>query len=297
MSGPGALVVVGTPIGNLGDLSPRAASALAAADAIACEDTRRTGRLLSLAGIPAPPLLVTNEHTEQAQIERVLDRVAQGQRVAVVSDAGMPAISDPGRHLVAAVAQAGHQVEVVPGPVAATTALAASGFRAERFVFEGFLPRKGQARQQRLAAVVAEERTTVVYESPHRVGATLADLAQVCAPDRRVVVARELTKRFEELRRGTVAEVAAGLAGTELKGEVVVVIEGGRPPVVEVDDDALRRALRAEVGAGHSRRDAVDRVVDATGARRRRVYELANALDLHPDSSPDPDPDPGLGVS
>ena len=201
-----ALVLVGTPIGNLGDLSPRAVDALVAADAICCEDTRRTGRLLQHAGVPRTPLVVVNDHTEDAAVDGVLARLASGERVAVVSDAGMPGISDPGERLVRAAIAAGHVVEVVPGPSAAITALVASGLAAGRFAFEGFLPRKGSGRTERLRAVADERRTVVLYEAPHRVARTLADLAASCGPDRRIVLARELTKLHEEIWRGTLGE-------------------------------------------------------------------------------------------
>ncbi|MEM8925462.1 MAG: 16S rRNA (cytidine(1402)-2'-O)-methyltransferase [Actinomycetota bacterium] len=274
----GALVVVGTPIGNLGDLSPRAAEALASADAIACEDTRRTGRLLDLSGIAAPKLLVANEHTETARAGDVIERIERGERVAVVSDAGMPTVSDPGRRLVAAVAEAGLPVEVVPGPTAAVTALAGSGLGAERFVFEGFLPRKGRARRERLAELATERRTVVLYEAPPRLAATLSDLAEVCGPDRPAVVARELTKLHEEFVRGPLERLARSFARSTAKGELVVVVEGAPADDAPPDDEALLDALRSAVADGHSTRDAVARVVAETGAPKRRVYDLALRL-------------------
>ncbi len=278
--GPGALVVVGTPIGNRADLSPRAAEALARADAIACEDTRRTGRLLDLEGIPAPRLLVANEHTEGDRAAEIVARIDQGQRVALVSDAGMPGVADPGRRVVAAVAAAGLTVEVVPGPTAVTAAVAASGFGADRFVFEGFLPRKGMARRRRLDDLAAETRTVVLYEAPPRLAATLADLAAVCGADRPAVVARELTKLHEELARGSLGVLTADFAGRpSIKGEVVVVIEGGAAPdPAAVVDDDLTAALTEVLAGGASTRDAVDAVVARTGVPRRRVYDLALGL-------------------
>ncbi|HET6664528.1 MAG TPA: 16S rRNA (cytidine(1402)-2'-O)-methyltransferase, partial [Acidimicrobiales bacterium] len=184
----GVLVLVGTPIGNLGDLAPRAVDALRSADAICCEDTRRTGRLLQHAGVERPALVVVNEHTEVRQVSGVLARLGRGERVAVVSDAGMPGISDPGERLVRAAVAAGYPVEVVPGPSAAVAALVASGLATGRFVFEGFLPRKGSGRTERLAAVATEPRTVVLYEAPHRLARTVADLVDACGPDRRVAV-------------------------------------------------------------------------------------------------------------
>lgn len=271
----GALVVVGTPIGNLGDLSPRAADELAGADLIACEDTRRTRRLLDLRGIAGPRLLVANEHTEEARRDEVIDRIRNGQRIVLVSDAGMPTVADPGRRLVAAVAEAGLPVEVVPGPVAATTALAVSGFGAERFVFEGFLPRKGRARRDRLTEIGAERRTVVLYEAPPRLAATLADLVEHCGPERPAVVGRELTKLHEELARGTLAQLAERFTAVAARGELVVVIEGAAPVEIELTDDELRAALVDALGAAASTRDAVAEVVATTGAAKRRVYDLA----------------------
>jgi 16S rRNA (cytidine1402-2'-O)-methyltransferase len=271
----GVLVLVGTPIGNLGDLSPRAVEALAAADAICCEDTRRTGRLLQHAGVERKgALMMVNEHTEAREVDGVLARLARGERVAVVSDAGMPGISDPGERLVRAAVDAGHVVEVVPGPSAALAALVASGLPTGRFVFEGFLPRKGSGRTERLAAVAAEPRTVVLYEAPHRLPRTLADLASVCGDDRPVAVARELTKLHEEVWRGTLGEAAAWAVERPPRGELVVVIDrapGAPPP----DDDALVDALSVELAAGSSARDAARAVAARLGVPRRHAYHLA----------------------
>lgn len=270
----GALVLVATPIGNLDDLSPRAAAALGAADAIACEDTRRTGRLLAHLGVAAPKLLVANEHTERSLAPEVVRRVAAGERVVVVSDAGMPGISDPGEVLVRAIVEAGHAVEVIPGPSAADTALVASGLPTGRFVFEGFLPRKGSGRRARLAEVAGEQRTVVLYEAPHRLARTLADLIEVCGGDRPVAVARELTKLHEELWRGTLAEAADRAADVEPRGEHVLVLAGAAPPP-PADDEAVSAALAAAREQGLSTRDAVDAVATSLGVPRRRVYDLA----------------------
>jgi 16S rRNA (cytidine1402-2'-O)-methyltransferase len=270
----GALVLIGTPIGNLGDLSPRAVEELGRADAVACEDTRRTGRLLAHIGVRAPVLLVVNDHTEAGAVSDVVARLDRGERVAVVSDAGMPGISDPGERLVAAAAAAGHTVEVVPGPSAALHGLVASGLPTGRFVFEGFLPRKGSGRTERLAAVAAERRTVVLYEAPHRLSRTLTDLAAVCGPTRRIVLARELTKLHEELWRGSLAAAVERCAEVEPRGEYVVVLDGA--PVPEVaDDDAIRAALARAKGGGATTRDAVSNVAAALGVSRRRVYDLA----------------------
>lgn len=272
----GRLLVVGTPIGNLGDLSPRGREALSTADVIACEDTRRTGRLLQLAGIDKRPLLVSNEHTEHDRAGQIVDRIAVGDTVALVSDAGMPGVSDPGQRVVAAVAAAGLRVEIVPGPTAVVSALVASGLVNDRFVFEGFLDRKGSGRAKQLEEIAAQPRTVVFYESPKRVAKTIADLLAACGPDRRAAVARELTKLHETVVRGTLAELAAIVAETAPKGEYVVVVEGASLVVAERTDDELIELVEAEVAAGASRRDAVQAVADATGVARRRIYDLSH---------------------
>jgi 16S rRNA (cytidine1402-2'-O)-methyltransferase len=262
----GVLTLVSTPIGNLGDLAPRAVEALEAADLVCCEDTRRTGSLLKQIGVRVDELRRLDDHTEFESIPVILDRLGAGERVVLVSDAGTPGISDPGERLVAAVAEAGIEVTTVPGPVAAIAALVSSGLPSGRFVFEGFLARKGQERSAQLAAIAVESRTTVFYESPNRVAATLAALAEACEPERRAVVARELTKLHEELRRGTLAELAVW-ASTGVKGEVVVVVDGADTSV-DLSDGELVERLRAALAEGCSKRDAVDRVVAATGAPR-----------------------------
>lgn len=270
--------MVGTPIGNLGDLSPRAVEALGAADLIACEDTRRTGRLLRHFGIGRVPLVVLNEHTERQEVEGILTRIRGGQRVALVSDAGMPVLSDPGGPLVAAVIGAGLSVTAVPGPDAAVTALAVAGLGSGRFVFEGFLPRKGRARAEALSSLGEEERTVVLYEAPHRIAALVDDLARVVGPHRRAVICRELTKLHEEIRGGTLAELATEPCVLAPRGEYVLVLAGASPAQGPTDDE-LVVGLGASLAAGRSRRDAVDDVVARTGASHRRVYDLAIGLD------------------
>lgn len=277
-SAPGALVLVATPIGNLGDLSPRAVAALASADAVACEDTRRTGRLLQHAGVAGKRLLVVNDHTEAARVPDVLARLAAGERVAVVTDAGTPGISDPGERLVRAAAEAGHVVEVVPGPAALVAGLVASGLPTGRFVFEGFLPRKGSGRSERLAELATERRTVVLYEAPHRLAATLADLERTFGAARRVAVARELTKLHEQVWRGNLADAAAWAADASPKGEMVLVVDGAddAPPA---GDEAVQAALRSLLDAGRSKRDAVAEVASTLGVPKRHVYALATDLD------------------
>lgn len=271
------LVLVGTPIGNLGDLSPRAVEALRAADAICCEDTRRTGRLLQHAGVERRPLVVVNDHTEPAAIPAVLARLSAGERVAVVTDAGMPGISDPGERLARAALDAGHEVEVVPGPSAAVTALVASGLPTGRYAFEGFLPRKGSGRAERLREVAAERRTVVLYEAPHRLARTLADLVEVCGADRPVAIARELTKLHEELRRGSLAEAQAWAEATPPRGEIVLVLAGA-PPAEAASEEDVATAVQARLDAGDTPRDAASHVARALGVPRRAAYEVATRL-------------------
>lgn len=281
----GKLFVVGTPIGNLSDLSPRAAEVLGSVDAVICEDTRRTGKLLAHIGPGAgrasgdrAALLVANEHTEVPRIAEVIDRLEAGQKLALVTDAGMPTISDPGRHVVAAVVERGLPIEVVPGPTAVSAALALSGLAVDRFVFEGFLPRKGRERTERLADLDGETRAIVLYEAPHRLRKTLADLASICGGDRSVAVAREMTKLYEEVVRGTLAEVSAHFSETEPRGEFVIVLAGADATRVVPTDDQLLAALRQSVDGGLSKRDAVVEVTRKTGEPKRRVYDLSTAL-------------------
>lgn len=269
---PGRLMLVATPIGNLGDLSPRAVEALAGADLVACEDTRRTGRLLQHAGITGSDLLRLDDHTEERSAVVVLRRIGEGATVALVSDAGMPGISDPGERVVRRVVDAGHSVVVVPGPSAPVAAVAASGLATDRWCMEGFLPRKGSARSDRLAELAVEERTMVLFESPHRLAATLGEMVGVVGPDRRAVVARELTKLHEEFVRGTVAELAERFAEPP-KGEIVLVLEGAPPPS-EVGDERIRAVLAEARAGGASTRDAADEAARRLGVSRRRAYRL-----------------------
>jgi len=269
---------VATPIGNLGDLSPRARQALAEADTIACEDTRRVRQLLTAVGVSAGDrLLAVHDHNEAAQVRTVLRRLESGQRVAVVTDAGMPAVSDPGERLVMAATAAGHRVEVVPGPSAALAALVVSGLPTARFCFEGFLPRKGSGRSDRLTALRAEPRTMVVFEAPHRVRHTVADLAATLGDDRRVAVVRELTKQFEEVWRGTLAGAVAQLAEREPRGEYVLVLAGA-PPAEPPDEIEVEEALRARLANGTDKRTAVAEVSADLSVPKRRVYDVATRL-------------------
>lgn len=274
MSG-GVLRVVSTPIGNLGDLSPRAVAALRDADAVLAEDTRHTRTLLAHAGIRTP-LESLHAHNEEARVAALVERLAAGATLALVSDAGTPLVSDPGARLVRAALAAGVTVEPVPGPSALLAALVASGLPADSFTFLGFLPRKGRARQARLGEVVRSAHTVVLYEAPGRAAETLAALAAAGAADREAVVARELTKQFEEFRRGTVASLAEGCAAHEPRGEVVLVVAGA-PPAAGPDEDALRAQADAWRASGVPAREVMRRLMEEAGAPRNLAYALAHA--------------------
>ena len=273
----GRLVLVGTPIGNLGDISPRALEALGQAAVVACEDTRRTGRLLSHFGIASPTYIVVNEHTEGDAAERLLGHVQRGDVVVLVSDAGMPGVSDPGEFLVSKAIEAGVTVEVVPGPSAVLHALVASGLTTSRFVFEGFLPRKGSGRALRLRELADEHRTAVLFEAPHRLAKTLNDLAEVCGGERRIVLARELTKLHEEIWRGSLAEALTRCGEVDPRGEYVLVLDGAAPRA-DATDDELRQAARESLAKGASKRDAAAAVADVFAVSRKRVYDLVITL-------------------
>jgi 16S rRNA (cytidine1402-2'-O)-methyltransferase len=274
----GRLVLVATPIGHLGDLSPRAAEALAAADLLCCEDTRRTAKLYSHLGIARPTTVVVNEHTEHDIAARAVAAAVGGATVVLVSDAGTPAISDPGERLVRAAIDAGITVTIVPGPSAVVAAVAISGLRTQRFVMEGFLPRSGRARTERLAALRVEQRTIVLYEAPHRLARTLTDLVHHLGPDRVVSVVRELTKIHEQVWRGTLSDALVLTDTVEPRGEYVVVVDGAPVPP-PADEDTVIKALRGELQAGRSRSDAAATVAAALGMSRRKVYAAALELD------------------
>ena len=280
MSSGGELVLVATPIGNLGDLSPRAVGALRDADRVCCEDTRRTRALMAAAGVRGGGrLLSLHAHNEQSRLPGVLAELEAGKRVALVTDAGMPGVSDPGGRLVAAAVARGIRVTVVPGPSAVLAALVVSGLASDRFSFEGFLPRRRAERLRRLARVVADERTIVLFEAPGRVAGTLGELAAL-APDRRVAVCRELTKVHEEVWRGTLADAAAAYAAREVRGEVVIVVAGG-PEVAERSERDVGAAVEARLEAGDSARDAAVEVAASLGVPRRVAYEAAIAARRH----------------
>ena len=274
---PGTLYVVATPIGNLHDLSPRAASVLRSVDVVASEDTRRTGKLLAHVGAQ-PRLLSFHAHSGPRRTATLLEMLAEGRDVALVTDAGTPAVSDPGPDLVAAARAAGSTVVAVPGPSAVATALSASGLPADRYLFLGFVPRKGAERARLLARAVEEEWTAVFFEAPGRVGALLRDVAAL-APGRQAVVARELTKLHEEFRTGTVEELGEYYSITEPKGEITVLLAGTgvppEPPDRSEEAKALARMLLAE---GVTRRETTRRLVSDLGLARNEAYRLVMDL-------------------
>ena len=281
-------MLVGTPIGHLGDLSERVLEVLRDADVLACEDTRRTRTLLTHAGIPARGRLrAVPAHSESESLSWVVDAVGAGQRVAVITDAGMPGISDPGAKLVRACLDADLAVEVVPGPSAVTTALVLSGLPTDRFVFEGFLPRKGTTRVERLESLRTEARTTVIFEAPRRIAATLAELVDYCGAERPAAIARELTKLHEEVRRGTLAELAKGADAVEPRGECVIVLGGASEIPVAASDADIDAALEAQFAAGASTRDAAAivsarlRMSPTRGVCPRRHDEVAVSFSTH----------------
>lgn len=265
----GRLYLVGTPIGNLADLSERARETLRSADLVAAEDTRRTGRLLASLGVKAR-MLSLFEGNERRRTERILTELRGGADVALVSDAGMPTVSDPGYGLVRACIAEQIEVRVVPGPSAVTAALVVSGLPADRFVFEGFLPRKAGERRERLRAFAHDPRTVVLFESPLRLATLLRDVL-VELGDRRAAICRELTKLHEEVYRGRASEVLARLGNHEPKGEVVLVIEGARDVEPELDELVLE--ARRLVIDGMRKREAASLVARRAGASANAIYE------------------------
>ena len=270
----GRLYVVGTPIGNLGDLSPRAAQTLAAVDFIAAEDTRVTRGLLNHLDIHKP-LVSYYEHNARQKGPQIVDRLLAGESAAIVTDAGMPCISDPGEQLVALCAQAGVETVVIPGPSAVVAALALSGLPTGRFAFEGFLPANKGERRRHLEAVAADDRTLIFYEAPHKAAATLADMAQILG-DRPLAVARELTKLHEEIWRTNLGEAAARYAQEPPRGELVLVVGGAEKLARE--EVPLEEAL-AQVASlqaqGVPLKEAARQVAAATGLRKNQLYQLA----------------------
>ena len=273
----GTLYVVATPLGNLDDLSPRAALTLKQAAAVAAEDTRHTKTLLVHVGSDAE-LVSFHAHSPDSALRRILHLLGTGKDVALVTDAGTPTVSDPGAFLVAAARERDVPIVTVPGPTAVAAALAVSGLSAERYLFLGFLPRKGSERRRLLDTVAKSEWTVVLFEAPPRVAALLEDLAAACGGERRAAVARELTKVFEETRAGTLVELAGYYAEAPARGEVTVVVSGTGKPVREErppDPGARARALLAQ---GMTRKDAAERLAEETGITRNTAYRLVNEL-------------------
>ena len=270
---PGRLVLCATPIGNLEDMSPRAVRMLEEADVLACEDTRRTRKLLSHFGVSARRMVVYNEGNERRKALELVQVVERGQVLVLVSDAGMPGLSDPGYRLVKACVEKGLPVEVVPGPNAAVTALALAGIAPGRFAFEGFLPRKAGDRRRHLESLVEEARTIVLYESPHRIEECLADLASILG-ERSAVLARELTKMHEEARRGTLSELLAGVRADPPRGEIVLVIEGAREPNrLRPEPAELAARARSMMDGGLGRAEALAAVAKEAGVPKREVFD------------------------
>ncbi len=281
----GRLAVISTPIGNLGDLSPRAREELAGAELVAAEDTRRTGQLLTTLGL-SRPLVSLHEHNESERIGELLERLRAGARIALVSDAGTPLLSDPGFELVRRVSQEGIAVVAVPGPSAITAALSIAGLPTERFSFEGFLPARLAERRARIAELAGETRTLVMFEAPHRIAESLEDLAAGFGAQRRAAVARELTKVFETVYRGSLASLAAQARSDAnfTRGEITVVIEGAPRALAE---DAPRAQLDATLGvllAEMSPSKAAAVAAKLTGAKRNDAY--SRALELAKDAAP-----------
>jgi 16S rRNA (cytidine1402-2'-O)-methyltransferase len=273
----GLLVLAGVPIGDGGDASPRLAEVLALADVVAAEDTRRLRRLTGELGVSLSGRVVSFfEGNERERIGELVGALTDGQTVVVVTDAGMPSVSDPGYRLVAAAVEAGVRVTAVPGPSAVLTALAVSGLPVDRFCFEGFLPRKAGERSRVLADLAAERRTMVFFEAPHRLAASLAAIADAFGADRRTVVCRELTKTYEEVRRGTAAELATW-AGDGVRGEITIVVAGADTTKAELTPAELAAEVAADEAAGTPRKEAIADVAKRLGLPKRTVYDAVVA--------------------
>jgi len=278
MPGEGRLVLLGAPLGDPADASARLRDTLARADVVAAEDTRRLARLARDLGVAVGGRIVSYfEGNEERRTPELVEAALGGALVALITDAGMPSVSDPGYRLVRAALDAGVPVTAAPGPSAVTTALALSGLPTDRFCFEGFLPRSGGGRRSRLRVLAAEERTMVFFEAPHRVAATLTDLAAAFGPDRPAALCRELTKTYEEVLRRPLGELAAWAAAREPRGEITLVVAGAPAAAAVPPTDAELRAAVAELeAAGTSRRDAIAAVAAEHGLRRRHVYNAVH---------------------
>ena len=270
----GVLVLAATPIGNLADASPRLLTELGTADVIAAEDTRRLARLLHRLGVKTHARVVSYfEGNEARRTPSLIDELEAGQHVLLVTDAGMPSVSDPGYRLVSAAIEDGIPVTAIPGASAVLVALAVSGLPVDRFCFEGFLPRKGGERTRRLAELAAEPRTMVFFEAPHRTAASLAAMVECFGPDRRGVVCRELTKIHEEIRRGPLAELASWAAAHEVRGEVALVVAGRSPAKADLSSGVAE--VRALVRGGTTLKQAVSTVAQASGLAKNLLYQQA----------------------
>lgn len=271
------LYLVGTPIGNLEDMTFRGVRILQSVDAIAAEDTRHTGKLLQHFQITTPQISY-HEHNQQQRIPELIAKLQQGKSIALVTDAGMPSISDPGYLLVKACAEAGITVIPIPGATASITALSAAGLPTDRFVFEGFLPTKGKERRQCLEELRTETRTVIFYEAPHRVRDSLKDLAAVLGVERQIVLARELTKMHEEFWRGTIAEAIAYYNQKEPQGEYTLVVAGSSPETPVITETVLKEELQALLAEGMTRSQASQHLSQVTSLPRRQIYQLALEL-------------------
>jgi 16S rRNA (cytidine1402-2'-O)-methyltransferase len=272
----GVLVLAASPIGQAGDAPPRLAAELEQADVIAAEDTRRFRRLCSDLGIsPAGQVVSYFEGNESGRTPQLLQRLTDGARVVLITDAGMPSVSDPGYRLVAAAVAADIRVTAVPGPSAVLTALAVSGLPVDRFCFEGFAPRKAGERARRFGALAAEERTMVFFESPHRTAATLEAMASAFGADRAAAVCRELTKTHEEVRRGSLADLAAW-AADGVRGEITLVVAGAAPAEASTSPEDLRGRVADLEAQGRSRKEAIAETARAAGVPKREVYDLVH---------------------
>jgi 16S rRNA (cytidine1402-2'-O)-methyltransferase len=278
----GLLLLAATPIGDVADASPRLRDALRDADVVAAEDTRRLARLVAALGVsPTGRVLSYHEHNESRRTPELVEALVGGATVLVVTDAGMPSVSDPGYRLVSAAVDAGVRVSAVPGPSAVLTALAVSGLPVDRFCFEGFLPRKGGERARALAELTAERRTLVFFEAPHRLGATLRALAEAFGDGRRGAVCRELTKTYEEVVRGPIAELAAWADAGEVRGEITLVVEGA-PAAAAASVDELVGQVQQRAADGLRLKDAVAEVATAHGASKRELYDAVLAARTGP---------------
>ncbi|MFN6466229.1 MAG: 16S rRNA (cytidine(1402)-2'-O)-methyltransferase [Nostoc sp. DedVER02] len=279
---PRTLYVVGTPIGNLEDITFRAVRILQTVDIIAAEDTRHTGKLLQHFQVKTPQVSY-HEHNRTSRIPELLEHLVNDKAIALVSDAGMPGISDPGYELVKACIEAGISVVPIPGASAAITALSAAGLPTDRFVFEGFLPAKTQHRQERLESLQTESRTLIFYESPHRLRDTLQDLAQVWGSDRQIVLCRELTKLYEEFWRGTIAEAIAYYSQREPQGEYTLVVAGIPASQPQLTEEELKAELKQLISQGISRSQASRQLAKFTSLPRREIYQLALSIVFTPE--------------